>query len=144
MAQKGADSVPFIHIDQASFLKRNWVRYDDYGYMCPLDKTSIAKMMCIGVASTSVDRLVQYASALKSASIEAFYHGRDFHECFRACVRDILVSEPELGVWLEDSVLLDYDAMWLMCHTKRMLGRRPNIEEIQEAIGNLVPSSVGE
>lgn len=91
MADKNAESVPFIHISQASFLKRTW-RYepDIEGYTCPLEHDSINKMLMINVRSKNVVPEVQYASVLDSAAREYFYYGREVFEEKRALLLELI------------------------------------------------------
>jgi hypothetical protein len=82
MADKEAPSEPFIHIDNASFLKRTW-RYDvDVGgWLCPLAHESIEKSLTVWVKSKSIDPEEQMHSIIHSAHREYFYYGKAiFHE----------------------------------------------------------------
>ena len=77
MADKEAKSVPFIHIDDASFLKRTW-RYDE-DMKCklgPLDHDSIEKMLMVWVKSKSVTEEYQGVSVICTALQEYFFYGK--------------------------------------------------------------------
>lgn len=77
MADKEAESIPFIHISQASFLKRTWVFDDDVcGYLAPLEETSIHKMICSTVTSSSITEEEQCAEVIISAHSEYFFYGK--------------------------------------------------------------------
>jgi hypothetical protein len=81
MADKEAESVPFIHIDDASFLKRTW-RYDD-DMKCrlgPLDHDSIEKMLMVWVKSKAVTEEYQGVSVLCTALQEYFFYGKQVFE----------------------------------------------------------------
>jgi hypothetical protein len=77
MADKEAESVPFIHIDDASFLKRKW-RYDEdmKCMLAPLDHESIEKMLMVWVKSKSVTEEYQGVSVLCTALQEYFFYGK--------------------------------------------------------------------
>lgn len=76
MADKEAESIPFIHIDAASFLKRTW-RYTPSvsGYTCPLDWDSVVKSLMLTIPSKVETREVQIASCIYGALRESFFHG---------------------------------------------------------------------
>jgi hypothetical protein len=81
MADKEAESVPFIHIDNASFLKRTW-RYDN-DMKCrlgPLDHDSIEKMLMVWVKSKAVTEEYQGVSVLCTALQEYFFYGKQVFE----------------------------------------------------------------
>jgi hypothetical protein len=77
MADKEAESIPFIHIDEASFLKRKW-RYDEdmKCMLAPLDHESIEKMLMVWVKSKSVTEEYQGVSVLCTALQEYFFYGK--------------------------------------------------------------------
>jgi hypothetical protein len=81
MADKEAKSVPFIHIDDASFLKRTW-RYDN-DMKCrlgPLDHDSIEKMLMVWVKSKAVTEEYQGVSVICTALQEYFFYGKEVFE----------------------------------------------------------------
>lgn len=96
MAEKDADSVPFIELKDAPFLKRKFVYSPELqSVVGPIEVNTIFKMLTVSVAkkdSTPEERLAQ---ALCAASSEAFFHGREFFEAFTAFV-DRLDKSPRL------------------------------------------------
>ncbi len=101
MANKEADSVPYISITEATFLKRGF-RYDeDLEYVvCPLEETSIIKNLMIGVRS-DVLSVEQHALEKVSSSIrEYFWYGRKIFNERRVYIRS-LCEELELNLWYE-------------------------------------------
>lgn len=82
MADKEAESVPFIHIDEVSFLKRTWRWDEDVGaYLAPLDESSIGKSLTRVVASKTISAEAQAVEVLKSAHMEYFNYGWEkFHQ----------------------------------------------------------------
>jgi hypothetical protein len=96
MAEKEQESVPFIRLTDATFLKRRFVWNKTLGKMCaPLDKKSIAKMLMIQVGSKTCARSEQLAQAIVSASMEAFYHGRETFDYVNESI-DLCDKSPEL------------------------------------------------
>lgn len=81
MADKEAKSVPYININDCSFLKRSWVFDEDVNsYLAPLEHDSIEKMLMIGVESTSLEEEERACVLIESALNEYFFYGRDVFE----------------------------------------------------------------
>jgi len=81
MAEKERASQPFIHMNEVTFLKRKFIFSCELGkVIAPLDAKSIIKMLTYHVKSKTVSENSQLAQAMVSASIEAFFHGRDSFE----------------------------------------------------------------
>nr|QRQ90208.1 MAG: hypothetical protein 1 [Riboviria sp.] len=97
MADKEAVSVPYIHIDQVSFLKRTWRWDEDVGaYLAPLEETSIGKSLTRVVASKTITAESQACEVLKCAHMEYFNYGWDkFHEKDKM-IREIM---DECDLW---------------------------------------------
>lgn len=76
MADKEAESVPFINIADATFLKRSW-RFDpDIGhYVCPLEHDSINKMLTMCVESRTVSPELHALAVMETALREYFWYG---------------------------------------------------------------------
>lgn len=91
MADKESVSVPYIHIDQVSFLKRTW-RWDDQigAFVCPLEEESIRKMLCLTVKSKTVSEEIQMISVMNSALCEWFYYGRERFEKERVFLLEVV------------------------------------------------------
>lgn len=81
MADKEAQSVPFISIASASFLKRTW-RYDQdiCAWVAPLDSTSIAKMLLVCVKKDNISEEAHAIEVLNTAVREYFWYGRSLFE----------------------------------------------------------------
>jgi hypothetical protein len=81
MADKHSESVPYINISDASFLRRKWVFSDELcAYVCPLDHDSINTMLTMCVASKSVSAQIQALSIIETAMHEYFWYGRERFE----------------------------------------------------------------
>jgi len=111
MADKEAESVPYIHIDDATFLKRRW-RFDaDVGaYVAPLEKESIYKSLTVWVRSKAVVEQEQLISVVASAVREFFWYGKDEFIANRQILKDILL-ECGYEQWIEEWVFPTYDEL---------------------------------
>jgi hypothetical protein len=108
MADKEAVSVPFVHIDQASFLKRTF-RYDDdlKHFVAPLEHDSIEKSLMVWVKSKTINSKEQAMAIVTSTVREYFWYGREiFHqktELFKRMVKalelDFYVVESSFPTW---------------------------------------------
>nr|ULF99947.1 MAG: hypothetical protein 1 [Marnaviridae sp.] len=91
MADKESESVPFINIDDVTFLKRAWVWNDGVqAHLAPLEHESIEKMLLTCVESKSVCPQQQALSIATSAVNEYFFYGRDVFEAKRAMLLEII------------------------------------------------------
>jgi len=81
MADKNAPSIPYIHINECSFLKRTW-RFDHQfgGYVAPLDHDSIEKMLMVWVRSKTISEKEQCVAVISSAVMEYAFYGREVFE----------------------------------------------------------------
>lgn len=121
MADKDSASVPFIGIEDVSFLKRNFKWSDDLGaWMAPIEIASISKSLhnCMQRKGVDVTPEELALGSLTGANMEFYYHGRKVFEERRAQL--ISVAEAcELHNMLE---LKTYDDL-----TDAFLGRKPNL-----------------
>ena len=114
MADKEAESVPFISIDDVSFLKRTWrwepALGDKGDWACPLDFSSIEKMLNITVESPFICREAQAAEILRSATCEFFHYGREAFEANLANMY-IIVDECGLKDYITPSTFPTWDSL---------------------------------
>jgi hypothetical protein len=93
MADKLSETVPFIHIDDASFLKRRWLWFEETkSYVCPLEEDSIIKMLMIGNKSDFVSDGVKSCDNVHTALEEYFWYGREKFEERRSFLMKALVD----------------------------------------------------
>jgi hypothetical protein len=79
-ADKDAESIDFIHIDTASFLKRSWQYDPDMDqYLAKLDHSSINKMLTTWTESRSISAQEQSLATIESACREYFYYGKTIY-----------------------------------------------------------------
>jgi hypothetical protein len=102
MAQKDAESVPYICMDQISFLKRLW-RFDaDVGaLLCPLEEASIEKMLTVCVEGKTLSPEQHQIEVMNSAAGEWFFYGKERFERERRWMVDIATRhglEPEMAI----------------------------------------------
>nr|QKQ15133.1 hypothetical protein [Trichosanthes kirilowii marnavirus] len=84
MADKNAKSRPFIHISEATFLKRSFVYSEELGAMVgPLDHSSISKMLTRCVKSKNYVAEQHMLQVVRSALDEYFWYGREVFESRR-------------------------------------------------------------
>ena len=109
MADKVSKSVPFIHIDRVTFLKRSF-RFDTLlnHFVAPLEYDSIEKMLMTWTASKTISKEEQALAVLSSAHMEMFWHGKEAFDNFNKLVMDI-VAHLRLEDWMTYNVFLDYE-----------------------------------
>jgi hypothetical protein len=83
MADKSAESIPFIHASEATFLKRGAVWNDELKqYMAPIELATISKMLhCTRAGQNSPEESA--GQAIDMALLEFFYHGKDVYDVRR-------------------------------------------------------------
>lgn len=112
MADKEAVSIPYISIDEVSFLKRTW-RFDaDIGaYVCPLEHDSIEKSLMIGVVSKTITQEEQAVAVMSSAAREYFWYGKDvFKEKRHLFMR--LLDELDLHMYTNKSHFPSWEVLY--------------------------------
>ncbi len=111
MADKSSESVPYIHISTASFLKRKWMWDAENGaYLCPLELDSIVKSLTVWVPSRTIDPYCQMVAVISSANSEFFFHGREIFEKHHAFFKKVLDQQPYC-LYVEDGTLPGWDAL---------------------------------
>jgi hypothetical protein len=98
MADKLAESVPFIHIKDASFLKRSWRYESELGdYQCPIEEDSIAKSLTKCLPSSELCPEQHAISVLNNAVFEYFNYGKAiFHKKREMCLQIVKEADLEL------------------------------------------------
>jgi len=111
MADKESASVPYIHIDDVSFLKRSW-RWDaDVGaFLCPLEHASIEKMLTVCVRSKTITQEEQSIAVLSTALREYFYYGREVYEEKMTLFQDV-VDENCLNQYVQETSFPTWESL---------------------------------
>lgn len=109
MADKQKESVPYIHFNEAEFLKRKWV-WDDRlkRYLCPLLESSIFKSLVCALESDMLTKEEHAAEIMTGALREFYFHGqRRFDEARERFVR--IAKKHDLMHHFIGGKLLHYD-----------------------------------
>jgi hypothetical protein len=97
MADKVSESVPFVHLSQVSFLKRNFVYNEEVdAVFAPLEEDSIWKSLMIWIPSKDECPQRQAVDIVRSAVQEWFFYGRERYE------REVLFLRKmvhDVGLW---------------------------------------------
>ena len=109
MADKTAASIPYISIDDVSFLKRVWRFDEDLGYyVCPIEEASIAKMLIMTIPSKTVCEEAQNIAVLSTVVREYFWYGRQvFEEKRKMCMR--FASSAKLSMYVTKSTFPSWE-----------------------------------
>lgn len=130
MADKEAASVPYISIDECTFLKRSW-RFDSEidAWVAPLAEASIAKMLTVCVAKKTVCPEVRDVNAISTALREYFFFGRVIFEQKTVMFREI-IAENHLEEYVVSSTFPTwwelYEAFWKSSRHVKLKLRTPD------------------
>jgi hypothetical protein len=103
MADKEAESIPFINIKDASFLKRSWQWNEDLqNYLAPLEHDSIEKMLMVWVKSKTISEEEQIIAVISSAVREYFFYGQIIFES-KVRLLKWLCKELDIEDWIHES-----------------------------------------
>lgn len=109
MADKKAESVPYIHIRDAEFLKRKWVWSDKYNrHLCPLREDSIVKSLTCALKSKELTPEVLSAQIIMNANMEFWFHGREIFELRHAQLKKVLQTH-DITHHVAKGKLMDFD-----------------------------------
>jgi hypothetical protein len=109
MADKDAETRPYISIADCSFLKRKWRCEEELGmFTCPLEEASIHKSLTVWVPSKTVDKYKQMVDVITSANNEYFFHGKDTFERHHAFFKKLVEREP-YNLYASESTLPGWD-----------------------------------
>jgi hypothetical protein len=111
MAEKDRDSVPYISIDECSFLKRTF-RFDAEldTIVAPLDHDSIEKMLTTTVESKTLGIEAQTIEIVGSAIREYFWYGRVVFEEKLALLRSV-VERSGIKDYIQDHTFPTYEEL---------------------------------
>lgn len=110
MADKTSASVPFIHMNEISFLKRSWKWDPELNAMsCPLEMDSIKKMQVMCVEGKTLSQAQHQLEVFHSALGEYFFHGRYLFDTERSWM--IKQCEGNMDVELDLKPFPTYDQL---------------------------------
>jgi len=111
MADKEAASIPYININQASFLKRRFLYDCDVdAYLCPLDHDSIEKMLMVWTKSNTICDKAQAIAIINSANREYFFYGKNVYESRQRLFKSV-VKDLELGSYVDKSTFPSWEEL---------------------------------
>lgn len=111
MAEKEAESVPYIHIRDASFLKRKFVFDKDIGtVVAPLDPSSFDKMLTTCLKSDELAPEAHAICVIETALREYFFYGKEVYAAKFKYFNE-LVIRCNLTDWVRDSTFPDYNQL---------------------------------
>jgi hypothetical protein len=111
MADKGAESVPYIPISEISFLKRHFVQHETLGtIVAPVEEASILKKFHYvkKPGECPLSAAEQFGAYTDGAFREAYLHGRDYYLDFQSKILNIVSLNPELE---EQVAVIPYEEM---------------------------------
>lgn len=109
MADKEAESVPYIHLRDSSFLKRKF-RYDeDVGaVIAPIEHESIVKQFTVYVRSKSICEEAQAMAIMASGLSEYFYYGKAIHaEAIK--IFKLITNDDRFRDYIDPNTFLSFD-----------------------------------
>jgi len=116
MADKEAESVPYISIDEVSFLKRTWRFAPELGdYAAPLELDSIQKSLMIWTYSKTVAPPEQGVAVISSAIREYFFHGREIFDKMTKILIEV-VDELEWNAYVTNTTFPTWDSLVSQWH----------------------------
>jgi hypothetical protein len=110
MADKETASVPYIDISDCSFLKRSFVIVDETRVACPLDWSSIEKMLTMCVVSKTICPEEQSMQTIRSAVGEFFQYGPKLYAQHVQKMKNI-VADANLNMWVTEVTFPTYEHM---------------------------------
>lgn len=116
MADKLEASKPYIHIDDATFLKRRWVYDIDMGlHRCPLEEESIFKMLHTVQLSKTETVEQQLGNIISTANREFFQYGYPRFEQMREMLMRVAIKH-DLVHYLPNSHLETFEELreWMI------------------------------
>lgn len=130
MADKEAESVPYITLNDANFLKRSFVRDDENGvWLAPLELSSMGKMLHTYVYNkhNPMTEKQLMGQVLYTANMEFFHFGREQFE-FRQSQLKAVAEKCDLNSHM--MALPTYDELMKSFLSRDGMNREPTDEEL--------------
>lgn len=111
MAEKGAESRPFVTFDECSFLKRTFEWHEELQrYVGPLAESSMRKSLMYYLPKGSISEENWAVEVMDTYCREMFFHGRDkFNMARKWCLS--LVEKLDLGQCVRTTDFADFDTL---------------------------------
>lgn len=85
MADKESESVPYIHVDDATFLKRSAIWNEEVQqYFAPIEEATLSKMLHAHLKSQHLSEREHAAETIENVLREWFFYGRETYDLRRA------------------------------------------------------------
>ncbi len=119
MADKEADSKPFINISESTFLKRSF-RYDvDFQkYVAPLDESSFHKMLTNYVDNGTLAPQAHSLCVIETALREYAFYGKKVFEERKKYFFE-MVNALDLNLWVRDSTFPNFEDLVKEFHERQ-------------------------
>jgi hypothetical protein len=118
MADKEAESRPYVHINETTFLKRSFRFDDDIGaIVAPLDHSSIDKMLTSRLDEDNIAPEAHAVCVIETALREYFYYGKETFLQKMVFFKQ-LVQDCNLTDWVEKSTFPSYDTLTIDHHDR--------------------------
>jgi len=158
MDDKEAESVPYINIFKASFVKRKFMFNNELGvHSCPLDLHSISKSLFWRMNSAHIEDKSHAVVAIGNALSEYAYYGKIIFNqklnYFKYLVKDMSLEpylepltfqpyESHLNRWCEHSKYVNYSHTWVKCKKREgmcgdVLTKTPPINSVTDFVSTL-------
>jgi hypothetical protein len=111
MPDKTSESVPFIDMKDATFLKRTWVWNEEVkNYFCPLEEESIEKSLMTWTASKTICPQEQCIAVVSAAVCEYFWYGKQVFQEKTKLLRDT-IHNIDMDNWVQESTFPTWDEL---------------------------------
>lgn len=119
MADKKAESVPFINIFDADFLKRKFVRFKGI-ILAPLNLNSVIKSLCMHVDRDNISNEQQIAQCILAAKEEWVVHGEIIYNNCSIKINKVLDVFPTIKMFCHERVFYTYDEQFDHIYGRRL------------------------
>lgn len=142
MADKTSASVPFVSIDDISFLKRTFKYDEDIGaIVAPLEEASITKRLLACVTSKTISPRAQAYINLSSALEEWFYYGKTIFLEKKIMIEEI-IDECDLHAFTSNQPLPTYEFLRARFWDST-LWVQPSSEDVDFELQSIIEANCG-
>lgn len=154
MADKIQQSIPFIHMNDVTFLKRRW-RYDEdvKKFLCPLEFDSIEKQLMVWTRSKNVSKEEQGIDIIQSVCREWWFYGKDKFN-HNSLKMQQLVADLGWQLWIKESTFPTWEQLYsdYLANSKHIIiqsrsiksNKKQNLKRIKERLDLKVNAIIAE